>query len=152
MFLPSGSVTFDVTSLTPATRTASTCSGVRLSLMRYLPVLTFVVSPSHIAYSRNHVGRSITPLSASIVAIAGSSCRVLISISTSLPRARRVRLRIRERAMDEVAGDADHDQHRADHDRERDSERALGHRRLTLTLSRSACASSQPWRISAAAC
>ena len=85
MCLPSGSVTFVVISLTPAIKIFSTCAGVRLSLMRYLPVLTLVVSPSHIAYIRNHVGRSITPLSASITAICGKLIPVLTSISTSLP-------------------------------------------------------------------
>src|SRR5215468_3049998 len=85
MFLPSGSVTLVTTSLTPATRIASTCLGVRLSWSTYLPVLTFVVSPSHIAYSRNQLGLTIRPRSASIAAIAGKLIPLRISSSTSLP-------------------------------------------------------------------
>ncbi len=53
--------------------------------MRYLPGLTFVVSPSHIANMRNQVGLSITFLSDSIRAIVGNDMPLVISTSTSAP-------------------------------------------------------------------
>src|SRR5688572_16211503 len=59
--------------------------------------------------------------------------------------------RIGERAVDEVTGDRDHDDHGPDHDREGHAKGALRHRERRPYF-RIFCTSSHPWRMSVAAC